>query len=237
MLQTLLKNRKSFTKKPYYEDSDNILGEQLEQVNTDSGRYYKTPAGVLYPSVTTVTGLMGADAIKEWRARVGEEEANKISKKASTRGTRIHQLCEDYIDGSEIDPKDYDYNDFINFTLLKKVIDDNIDNIHMQEVRLYSDYLKMAGTVDCVAEFQGRLSIIDFKTAKKPKNREYITNYFCQAAAYAIMYEERTSIPVSKIIIIISVDDDEVQIFEDRRDHYVTQLLEVREKYRLTYNV
>jgi len=237
MLETLLNNRKHFTKKPYCENSDNVLGEIVEQVNTDSGRYYKTPAGVLYPSVTTVTGLMGADAIKAWRARVGEAEANMISKKASTRGTRIHKLCEDYIDGTYINPKDYDYNDFINFTLLKKVIDDHIDNIHMQEVRLYSDYLKMAGTVDCVAEFKGMLSIIDFKTAKKPKNREYITNYFCQAAAYAIMYEERTGIPVSKIVIIISVDDDEVQVFEDRRNYYVTQLLEVREKYRLTYNI
>ena len=237
MLQTLLKNRKSFTKKPYCEDSDHVLGEILEQVNTDTGRYYKTPAGVLYPSVTTVTGLMGAKGIAAWRARIGEAEANKISSIASKRGTRIHQLCEDYINGAEITPDDYDYNDVINFTLLKKVIDDHIDNVHMQEVRLYSDYLKMAGTVDCVAEFKGMLSIIDFKTAKKAKNREYITNYFCQAAAYAIMYEERTGIPVSKIVIIISVDDDEVQVFEDRRNYYVTQLLEVREKYRLTYNI
>jgi len=216
MLQTLLKNRKSFTKKPYCEDSDHVLGEILEQVNTDTGRYYKTPAGVLYPSVTTVTGLMGAKGIAAWRARVGEAEANKISSTASKRGTRIHQLCEDYINGAEITPDDYDYNDVINFTLLKKVIDDNIDNVHMQEVRLYSDYLKMAGTVDCVAEFKGMLSIIDFKTAKK---------------AYAIMYEERTGIPVSKIVIIISVDDDEVQVFEDRRNYYVDKLLQVRKQY------
>ena len=237
MLKTLLNNRKHFTKKPYYENSEHVIGEILEQVNTDTGRYYKTPAGILYPSVTTVTGLMGADAIKAWRARVGEAEANKISSTASKRGTRIHQLCEDYINGSEIDHTKYDYNDAFNFEKLKTVIDNHIDNIHMQEARLYSDYLKMAGTVDCVAEFKGMLSIIDFKTAKKPKNREYITNYFCQAAAYAIMYEERTGIPVSKIVIIISVDDDEVQVFEDRRNYYVTQLLEVREKYRLTYNV
>jgi len=209
----------------------------LEQVNTDSGRYYKTPTGALYPSVTTVTGLFGADAIKQWRARVGDQEANRISSQASTRGTRIHQLCENYLNNDDIDTSKYTFDDVENFRLLKQQLDTNIDNIHLQEVRLYSDYLKMAGTVDCIAEWKGKLAIIDFKTARKPKNKEYILNYFCQASAYAIMYEERYNIPVSRIVILISVDNELPQVFEDYRDNYVKPLMEIREKYKQKFGV
>jgi genome maintenance exonuclease 1 len=209
----------------------------LEQVNTDTGRYYKTPTGELYPSVTTVTGLFGEEGIKLWRAKVGEEEANKISSLAATRGTRIHQLCEDYLNNADIDLTKYNFKDALNFEQLKLELDRNIDNIHLQEVRLYSDYIKMAGTVDCVAEWKGKLAIIDFKTAKKPKNRDYILNYFCQATAYAIMYEERYNIPVSRIVILISVDDEPPQVFEDYRDRYVKPLMEVREKYKERYGI
>jgi genome maintenance exonuclease 1 len=180
---------------------------------------------------------MGADAIKQWRARVGNEEANRISSAATTRGTRIHQLCEDYLNNDDIDAGKYTLNDAFNFKNLKPELDANIDNIHLQEVRLYSDYLKMAGTVDCVAEWKGKLAIIDFKTAKKTKNREYILNYFCQASAYAIMYEERYNIPVSKIVLLISVDDELPQVFEDYRNNYVKPLMDIREQYRLKFGV
>lgn len=208
----------------------------LEQVNTDSGRYYKSPNGKLYPSVTTVTGLMNAESIKRWRQSVGEEEAKRIVSKAASRGTRIHTICEHYI-ANNYDPTQYSIIDRDTFDPLRKIIDEHIDNIHMQEVRLYSDYLEMAGTVDCIAEFAGRLSIIDFKTARKAKNREYIQNYFCQATAYAIMYEELTGIPVPNIVILISVDDDYPQIFTDKRDYHVKPLLEIRKKYKEIYNV
>ena len=231
-LQDILAQRKHFThlQKTLEEDV-------LEQVNTDTGRYYKTSTGALYPSVTTVTGIMNERAIKEWRQKVGEEQANKISSAAAGRGTRFHQLCEDYINNSDIDTSKYNYNDAINFNELKPYLDNYVDNIHLQETRLYSDYLEMAGTVDCVAEWKGKLAIIDFKTARKAKNREYITNYFCQAAAYAIMYEERYQIPVNRTVILISVDDEEPQVFEDRRDHYIDDLLKVRKQYKERYGV
>jgi genome maintenance exonuclease 1 len=180
---------------------------------------------------------MGEKGIKEWRRKVGEEEANRISRAATTRGTRMHKLFEDYVDNAEIDVSKYDFNDTINFQEIKQLIDTNIDNVHLQETRLYSDYLELAGTVDCVAEWKGKLSIIDFKTATKHKNRDYITNYFCQAAAYAIMYEERFQIPVNRIVILISVDNDVPQYFEERRDAFVQQLLDVRKQYKLLYKV
>lgn len=231
LLKDILAQRKHFThlQKTLNEDV-------LEQVNTDTGRYYKTPAGALYPSVTTVTGIMNEKSIREWRQKVGNEEANRISNKASVRGTRMHKLFEDYLDNAEIEVDKYNYNDAINFGEIKQLIDTNIDNIHLQETRLYSDYLEMAGTVDCVAEWKGKLSIIDFKTATKHKNRDYITNYFCQAAAYAIMFEERFEIPVDRIVILISVDDDIPQYFEERRNNFVQKLLEVRKQYKQLYN-
>lgn len=238
MLEKILKQRKQFTHLKKIPESGIIFNYyDLEQVNTDTGRYYKTPTGALYPSVTTVTGIMNQKAIQEWRQRVGEEEATRISTQASTRGTRIHQLCEDYINNSDIDASKYNYNDSLNFETLKPYLDNYIDNVHLQEVRLYSDYLQLAGTVDCVAEWKGKLAIVDFKTARKAKNREYILNYFCQASAYAIMYEELYKIPVPRIVILISVDNEEPQVFEDYRDRYVDELLKVRQQYRDRYKV
>ena len=229
LLENILAQRKQFT------HIHREITDELEQVNTETGRYYKTPTGLLYPSVTSVTGLMGRDAIIAWRKRVGEEEANRVSSKATRRGTRIHQLCEDYINGAEVDISKYSITDADSFKPIKKILDHYVDNVHLQETRLYSDYLEMAGTVDCIAEYAGKLAVIDFKTATKAKNREYILNYFCQATAYAIMYEERTGIPVPNIVIIISVDDDLPQVFTDKRDYYVKPLLEIRTKYKQEY--
>jgi len=231
-IQQWLSSRKSFTKVLRNKEID-----ELEQINTDSGRYYKTPTGDLYPSATSVVGLLGKEAIEKWKKRVGEEEAAKISQKAAARGTRMHKLCEDYLNGDPINPADYNFEDQLNFSMLRKYLDSHVDNIHVQESRLYSDYLKMAGTVDLVAEYDGRLSIIDFKTSKKMKEESWILGYFCQATAYAIMYEELTGIPVPQIVIMIMVDDNEPQVFIKKRNDYVKPLLDVREIYRLTFGV
>lgn len=232
MLDKLLQSRKQFTHLPR-----NSEVQLLEQINTDTGRYYKSPTGVLYPSVTSVTGLFGRDAIQAWRKRVGNDEANKISSKATRRGTKIHQLCEDYINGADIDSSKYSLTDADSFRPLKEILDQHVDNVHMQETRLYSDFLQMAGTVDCIAEFGGRLSVIDFKTATKAKKKEYILNYFCQASAYAIMYEEMFGIPIGHICIIVSVDDDFPQVFTEKRDNYVEPLLAIRKQYKEEYGV
>lgn len=232
MQTNLFENRKHFNHISRKTEID-----LLEQVNTDTGRYYKTPTGTLYPSVTTVTGIMNLEAIKQWRKRVGDAEANRISSQATRRGTRVHKLCEDYINNDPIDVSHYSVVDLFNFKSFREIMDQHIDNVHLQEQRLYSDFLQLAGTVDCIAEYAGRLSIIDFKTARKAKSREYIKNYFCQAAAYAIMYEERTGIPVPNIVIMISVDNDHPQVFTDKRDNHVKDLLDVRQKYREMYGI
>ena len=213
---------------------DNIV---CEQINEESGRYYKTPEGKLFPSVTTVVGDAGKEGIKAWRKRVGEEQANKISNKATSRGTRVHTICEDYLNNEPIDSV-VTLFDLDAFKQIKNVLDEHVDNVHMQETRLYSNYLEVAGTVDCVAEYDGVLSVIDFKTSTKLKNPDWILGYRCQATAYAIMYEELFGVPVPQTVIIIAVDDEpEAQVFIQKRNHYVVPLLQMRKAYKEKYNI
>ena len=194
----------------------------------DGSRKYFTESGAAYPSVTTVLSVLSRDSIREWRQRVGAEEANKISRQASTRGTKIHLLCEDILNNKEIDTNNMALLDKEMFNKFRPLLD-RIDNIHGQEIALFSDHLRLAGRVDCIAEFDGKLSIIDFKTSKKPKRKEWIETYFAQAAGYAIMYEERTGIPINRSAILIAVEGDEPQVFVETRDNYVNILLNARD--------
>jgi len=207
---------------------------KLKRVDSPAGRVYQTPEGKSYPSVTAVTGLHGKQAILEWRKRVGEEEANRISARAANRGTRIHTLCEDYLSNKTPEVSMFDLE---AYTSIRKELD-NIDNIHCLETKLYSDYLQVAGTVDCIAEYKGKMSVIDFKTSKRVKSREDIHNYFMQTAAYAVMFEERTKIPVSKLIVLMAVDDEKDPIvFVENRDDWINGFIDLREEYKSWKNI
>lgn len=201
---------------------------QLVRVDSPSGRVYQTPEGKSYPSVTAVTGLHGKQAIIEWRKRVGEEEANRISSRAANRGTRIHSLCEDYLSNKLVTPGPFDIE---NFNSIKSELD-NINNIHCLETKLYSNFLQVAGTVDCIAEYKGKMSVIDFKTSKRVKTRDEIHNYFMQCSAYAVMFEELTGIPVSRLVILMAIDDHPPAIFVEKRDDWIHGFIELREEYR-----
>lgn len=206
----------------------NIDLPSIKQVNLESKRLYETATGNKYPSVTTVLSAHNKDAIIAWRKRVGNEEANRISVAATRRGTKIHSIIESYLKNEDRPiENNLDLNRFIS---LEPYLE-NIDNIHVQERPLYSDHLRLAGTVDCIAEYDGRLSVIDFKTASKAKKKEWIHSYFMQCAAYAIMYEERTKRPITNLVIMISVEDDAPQIFFEKRDNWVKDLLYYRDLY------
>ena len=211
--------------------------QELFAETTDTGRVYKTPGGNLYPSVTTVLSEYNKEGIIAWRNRVGEEEAKKISSQAATRGTSIHKICEDYLNNDSRYLEGQMPANIFTFKQIQPILDEYVDNIHYLEAPLYSDYLKTAGRVDCIAEFDGKLSIIDFKTSRKPKQKGWIANYFLQTSCYAVMYEERTQIPVSRITIIIAVDDSEPQIFVEKRDRYIEEFVDVRVSYKEKYNV
>lgn len=201
---------------------------KLQRVTSPNGsRVYQTPEGNSYPSVTTVTGLLNQKAIQEWRARVGEKVANEISNRAATRGTRVHQLCEDYLSNRDIQVDMFDHEMWQSFYPLL----DRIDNVHALETPLYSDHLSVAGTVDCIAEFDGRLSVIDFKTSRKPKTADMIANYFMQCSAYAVAWEELTKMPVDQLVILMAVDDHEPIIFIEKRDDYIEHFISLREDY------
>lgn len=199
----------------------------------DGTRVYKTPSGKAYPSVTTVTGLHTREGIAKWRARVGDEEANRVSARASARGTRIHSNCESYLLGESFEPDIFDAEMFNSIKFLL----DQIDNIHCLETPLYSDFLQVAGTVDCIGEFQGKLSVIDFKTASKPKDRDDIYNYFMQCAAYAVAFEERTGIPIGRLVIIMAVDNDDPRWFIEKRDNWIGGFRKLRLDYKNEFGI
>jgi hypothetical protein len=212
---------------------DSLLEYQdLEYAKGYSKRHYKTPEGKDYPSITTVLSILSEDHIREWRNRVGEEEANRISGKAAVRGTAVHEIIEKYINNDPNFKEGYTPYILSSFLDVKKILDDRIGVVYSQEAALYSDYLGVAGRVDCVAEFDGKLSIIDFKTSKKTKKREWITNYFMQESAYAIMWEERTSLPITQLVTIIAVDSEEPQVFIEHRDDWAPKLLETINEYK-----
>ena len=213
-------------------DKTDLGYEDLNAESTSSGRKYAAPNGVRYPSVTTVLSILNEEFIQRWRARVGEEEANKVSHRASTRGTAVHECIEKYLDNDENYAEGYMPNIIDNFKAVRPVLDERIGTIYLQEAALYSEHLGLAGRVDCVGEFDGVLSIIDFKTSKKIKKKEWITNYFIQEAAYAIMWEERTGTPIVNLVTIITVDNEAPQVFVEHRDNWVPKLLETINEYK-----
>lgn len=209
----------------------------LETVQEDGRRFYLTPSGKKYPSMTTVLQLMTAEGIAKWRARVGDKVANKISAQASRRGTLMHKLCEDYVNNEEIDTDKLMPLDYQNFNALKEQMDKHFGKVYGQEIALYSDFLEMAGRVDCIAEYKGKLSIIDYKTSKKVKKRENIKNYFMQAAGYAVMYEEIFKQPINQLVILMSVDHEGVVEFVEKRDDHIHDLIALRKKYKDKHNI
>lgn len=205
-----------------------VISQPLPRAEINGQRFYLTPDGKNYPSVTTVCSLLNKDGISEWVERVGAEEANKIRQRAANRGTRIHKLCEDYLQNKTVTPSITDFEMWKNLRPLLN----NIGDVFGLEVPLYSNYLKVAGTVDCVATWNGRFSVIDFKTSTKLKLEENIKSYFMQAAAYAVMWEERYKRPINTLVIIIAVDDELPQVFIEKRDTWIHQFIALREEYK-----
>ena len=209
---------------------EKIEFEDLQATNVDGKRLYQTPDGKVYPSVTTITGLHSKDAILAWRKRVGEAEANKISGKAANRGTKVHKMCEDYLN-NELNLNAHLPNSVALFKQIQPYIDKYVGVVYGIECPLYSDHLRVAGRTDCIAMFDGKPAVVDFKTASKPKNEDFILNYFMQCSAYAVMFEERTKIPIPRIAILIAVEGDQPQLFVKKRDTYIEQFIEYRKKY------
>ena len=203
----------------------------LKAKTTEQGRRYFVE-GNAYPSVTTVIGEMKKKSILEWRRKVGEDEANAISKRATTRGNKCHKLAEDYLSNKPLDRYRDDVLSLGLFHQIRPYID-KINNIHALEESLYSHTLKLAGRVDCIAEYDNELAIIDFKTSTKFKREEWIQDYFSQETAYAIMFQELTGLKVKQLVTIIAVETGTPQVFV-KKDilTYVPKLKEYIDYYK-----
>lgn len=201
------------------------LDVELKEVQQDNKRFYQTPGGI-FPSVTTVVGFEKQQFFAEWRNKNPEE-----SKRVTGRGTQFHSLIEKYLKNEEIDYDNLNSNIKFLFSQLKPELD-KLDNIVALETPLWSKILRLAGRTDCIGEYDGKLSIIDFKASTKEKRAKDIDNYFMQASAYALMFQERTGIIVDNFAILISCEDGMKQVFQGNPLHYVKDLHKAITKYR-----
>ena len=198
---------------------------QLERETIDGVRYYKVPDEdqlLKLVSITSVTSHINREIFDNWRKKIGEDEAQKITKAATSRGTDMHSLVENYLDNKDL-PSVPPLPDFL-FKIAKTELK-RIDNIYALEGSLYSKQLGIAGTVDCIAEYDGELAVIDFKTSKKPKPRKWIEHYFVQCMAYGCMLYELTGISVKKLVIIMACENGECVVYEERDKSKYIKLL------------
>ena len=208
----------------------NHIQVSLPEVTTETinrKRFYVTPEGEKYPSITTVLSNRKKEGLFEWRKRVGNDVANYVARTSASRGTKVHHMCEDYLN-NEFDEEKHrkDFLPFCLFNQLKDQVLCNVGNIHAQEAGLYSDKYKVAGRVDCVAEYKDTLSIIDFKTSTRERSDDWNENYYIQGSAYAEMFEERTKIKIDQVVILVVTEDGTVQEFVKNKQDYLPMLEE-----------
>ena len=203
---------------------------ELTTENIDGKRHYVTPNGS-YISITTLLANLSKDGIQKWRNRVGATEANRISTKASRQGNAIHALCEKYIKNEEGFLTESMPHLVEMFESILPLLD-RVDNVHVTEGAMYSDELGLAGRTDLIAEFDGQLAIIDYKTSRRIKTWSMCHSYFMQGAFYAHAYEERTGIPINNIVIIMAVENEEPLLFRETKDRWLEPLRQVRHKYK-----
>ena len=204
----------------------------------DGKRVYLTPDGDMFPSVTTVIGNNAAKqaGLAKWRARVGTEKAANISARSSGRGTKYHSIAEDYFNNN-LDLKKYQKFPLpvLMFQHSREVLD-RINNIYLQEAALYSKHLELAGRVDCIAEFDGELSVIDFKTAAEPKREQYLYDYFVQETAYACMLQELYGLRVKQLVTIVACENGETQVkVVPPKKEYFIKLMSYIQEYQERY--
>ena len=203
----------------------NFLGDiELEKKETPGCRLYQLPDGSWVPSITSVTSFYNRDIFIKWRKRIGIEEANRITKKATTRGTDFHEAAQAYLENKELNWDDYRPATKFMFHHAAPYLD-KINNIHAIERTLYSEYLGLAGRVDCIAEYEGELAVIDFKTSEKIKPEKWLENYFVQETFYAAAYYELTGISVKKLITLMVTPAGEVKVFDKRNKGDYIKLL------------
>ena len=203
----------------------------LSTKTVDKKRFYVTPEGNEYPSITTVLSPRNKEGLMKWRKRVGEKVANHICNKAATRGTKVHKMCEDYLNGLDMEHHKKDFLPYCLFNELKDKTFDNINEVIAQEITLYSDKYKVAGRTDLIANYRHELSIVDFKTSTNERKDSYNENYYIQTAEYAEMFEELTGKTINQIVILVVTENGTVQDFIKDKQEYIPLLEETLEEW------
>ena len=213
---------------------DQVSLPEIKAKTTNGVRLYETPEGNKYPSITTVLSPRNKKGLMEWRKRVGEDVANHVARTAAARGTKVHHMCEDYLNNDFDEEKHKKkFLPYVLFNQLRESVLQKIDNIYAQECGLYSDKYKVAGRVDCIAEYDGKLSIIDFKTSSKERSDDWNESYYIQASAYAEMFEERTGIEINQVAILVVTEDGVVQEFVKNKTEYLPLLSDVIKEWKV----
>ena len=206
----------------------------LKAKNVDGKRFYEhITTGEKYPSITSVLSIRQKEGLIKWRQRVGEEVANHVMIQSANRGTAVHNMVEDHLNNIDINNVEKYKKQFLPrmmFQVLKPVLN-NINNISLQEAQMFSSNYTVAGRCDCIAEYEGELSVIDFKTSKGEKEEDWIENYFIQGAAYAEMYEEHFGTPINQIVILVVTEEGTTQIFKKNKQEYLPKLKEAIESF------
>jgi len=198
------------------------LQEDLEVKTINGLRCYLAPNGESYASVTTILGDAPKPWLESWKQSMGTKKAVKETERCSIRGTALHQICEDYLNNVENPTKNHDALPIKLFNKIKIALSKHINNIHAQEVALWSDRLRTAGRVDLIAEMDKTLSIIDFKTSNNNKKKEDILDYFLQCTIYALCWYEMTGQLIEDIVIIIAVEKGLMpQVFKEKIYKYI----------------
>ncbi len=209
----------------------------LKAKTSDVGRFYTNlETNESYPSITTVLGAQSKQGILEWKKRVGEDVANHISNQAATRGTAVHNMVEDHLNNINVDEVEKYKKQFLPrmmFNVLKPELI-KINNIRLQEAAMYSSDYTVAGRVDCIGEYDGVLSVIDFKTSTKEKSEDWIENYFVQGSAYSQMYKEHFGEEVPQIVILITTEQGTTQVFKKNPYDYLEKLKQYVEEFYKT---
>ena len=203
---------------------------ELKTTTIDRKRFYITPKENYYPSITTVLSIRNKEGLVKWRERVGNDVANYVARTAAARGTKVHHMCEDYLNNQHTEWPDKwkrhkkDFLPWCLFDQLRNKVLCNISDIYAQECALYSDNYKVAGRVDCIAKYNGVLSIIDFKTSTKERSDDWNENYYIQGSAYAEMFTELTGIDTNQVVILVVTEDGTVQEFIKKKSNYLDAL-------------
>jgi len=211
--------------------------QELTADTSDKGRFYTTPSGAVLPSVTTVLSMQDKSGLDDWIKRVGEDEAKRITLQAGRRGTAVHDLAEKYVNNDVNWKRGAMPANLFTFNTVKTVLDKHLDNIWTQEAALYSERLSVAGRVDCIAEWDGVLSIVDYKTSRRPKQREYVEGYFIQESVYAACFFEMTGVPVKQIVTVIAVDDSEPQVFVEKAMDHLHKFVVLRQRFKEKFGI